>query len=703
MSNANGFSPPTTLPVKPEAIPAELKLHPRFLIWDWEYRPQNTKPWTKPPLNPRTGKKADATDQSNLASFDEALAACSVFNAAGVGFSLTAPFAGVDLDNCIRLIDGKMTLAPWAAEIIARFNTYTELSPSGKGVRIFCKATLPGAGLKYGFTDETGQECVIEVYSSGRYLTLTGWQLDASRLPSSIEDRQEQATALYADLRAKQQEKKQQQPQQPQHRQELEQHQGEQVEQQLPGEPGESFLTDDEVIQKASHAKNGERFRLLYSGAWKKAVREDGSHYPSQSEADQALCNMLAYWCNNDKEQIDRLFQQSGLMRDKWESHPYYAERTIENAIDATPEPYRPFAREQEEELAKLLAEEPAFFPSGGSLPVEGASTPPRRRRAYTFRELEALPPPKWLIHHHFTENSLVVLYGESGSLKSFTALDYGLCIATGTAYQDIYPVQQGAVVYICSEGWNGAAKRMRAWAAHHQQGIPDNFVVIPDAFDLMDGKEADEIIKLIKEALPTMPVLIIVDTLARNFGGGDENTQKDMNLFVRNLDYLRARTMATVMPIHHSGKDLAKRERGSSVLRGAADTRIELVRSGDLVTVSCQKQKDDEEFSPYTLKKMVVAGSVVLLKTDEAPCNEEPDKLTEDQIFEKVVEALESGNMTKEEIKSATKLSTRSINHAIPLLRKCNVIYDQQDGRSRKLALTETYAIAFEQMKGSA
>jgi len=70
-----------------------------------------------------------------------------------------------------------------------------------------------------------------------------------------------------------------------------------------------------------------------------------------------ALCCLLAFWTGGDHQQIDRLFRQSGLLRDKWDEVHYadgstYGEKTIERAVASISEFYDPDTRETATESA---------------------------------------------------------------------------------------------------------------------------------------------------------------------------------------------------------------------------------------------------------------------------------------------------------------------------------------------------------------
>ena len=140
---------------------------------------------------------------------------------------------------------------------------------------------------------------------------------------------------------------------------------------------------------------------------------------------------------------------------------------------------------------------------------------------------------------------------------KSFVALDYALCIATGRPYLGRFESLRGSVLYIAGEGVSGLRNRVKAWLAHHEVVTPPrNFVFIPATFNLLDEAEIDEVIQIARDDLGQNPSLVVIDTLARNFGGGNENATQDMNLFITNLDRLKAEFGCTVLVVHHTGKD---------------------------------------------------------------------------------------------------------------------------------------------------
>ena len=263
--------------VNVDAIPQELRDLPQWVAWKFAQRDGNAKP-TKVPINAETGKAASSTDPATWTSFEKALVAYQSGHGDGIGFvfSTDDPYTGIDLDSCY---DEVGHMADWAENIVARLDSYTELSPSGRGLHIIIRGTLPGKGRRKG---------PMEMYSEGRYFTMTGASVDGES--AVIAERNDTLQAVYHEIFAEGDRK-------------------------LPSRQAQitrsNSESDDDLIKKAIGAKNGAKFQLLWQG--------DASGYESQSEADLALCNHLHYWTSGDTWRMDQLFRQSGLMRAKWD------------------------------------------------------------------------------------------------------------------------------------------------------------------------------------------------------------------------------------------------------------------------------------------------------------------------------------------------------------------------------------------------
>lgn len=208
---------------------------------------------------------------------------------------------------------------------------------------------------------------------------------------------------------------------------------------------------------------------------------------------------------------------------------------------------------------------------------------------------LAGLKPIEWRIRDILTDYSLYYNFGDPGHFKTFIELDRLLSIASGIDYHG-HPVKQGTVFYICGEGWQGIGRRIAAWhIAHDTKSADVPFFVSKTPTQLMDL----EAIQDVRRAVDIMakrygpPAAVHIDTLARNFGEGDENATKDMNTAISNLDRAFGADFCRGLT-HHTGHGNKDRARGSIALHGAADGafRISLTDSGQIVT-ECKKLKD--------------------------------------------------------------------------------------------------------------
>lgn len=254
-----------------------------------------------------------------------------------------------------------------------------------------------------------------------------------------------------------------------------------------------------------------------------------------------------------------------------------------------------------------------------GSRPSTFPFTTPGSMRMFSTDEMMRLPPPTWLIDQIIPAGGLVGLYGPPGVKKSFVAADIALSVAAGGLWQG-HPVSQGYPLYVCAEGSAGMGKRIKGWLRYRKlkpsqaagawltQAVP----VYADS----DGMA--RVIERIEEA-EIVPDIIVIDTLARCFDG-DENQQADMGRFVAGVDRLRKEFDATVVVVHHTRLD-GDRERGNTAFRGAADCMLSLANRKGKLILSCNKQKDAEEFEDIELrtKPMPDEDTVVIVNESRA------------------------------------------------------------------------------------
>jgi phage/plasmid primase-like uncharacterized protein len=237
--------------------------------------------------------------------------------------------------------------------------------------------------------------------------------------------------------------------------------------------------------------------------------------------------------------------------------------------------------------------------------------------RRFQFRSAHSLiqEPPKanWLIKSYLDMGSLGVLFGEPGSMKSFLAMDMGYCIATGREWHGFPVRKSGPVFYIAGEGFAGLSKRLRAWSLANSVDLKKvPFFVSDRPAQLLDQNSNVQVIQSIDELKNQhgQPVFVIIDTLNRNFGPGDENKTEDMTAFINNIDVaIRLRYGCAVLIVHHSPLNDSMRARGASSLRGALDWEYRLTKhAGDTRRLIATKVKDYEpppeiQFKPRSIQ----------------------------------------------------------------------------------------------------
>jgi putative DNA primase/helicase len=282
----------------PLHIPKSLRELDRWVVWRRETRVDRV---VKVPVSAVSGARADVTDFACVCPLEQAQTFASKRrDIAGLGFAFfkTDGVVGIDIDGCVE--DGALTAN--AAAIVAAANTYTEFSPSGTGVKLFGFGTKPVGSRCRGKLPGTRG---IEIYDRDRFFTVTGQHVPGT--PACVNDCGSFVGALLRRLAPT---------------------------------PAPSFaavfganaaaiVDDDRLVERAKAAANGAKFNRLWQG-------DTSAHGGDHSDADLALCSLLAFWTRGDADRIDRLFRRSGLFRDKWDSArrgSTYGRITIQRAI----------------------------------------------------------------------------------------------------------------------------------------------------------------------------------------------------------------------------------------------------------------------------------------------------------------------------------------------------------------------------------
>lgn len=311
--------------VRHENVPAELKARDQWVCWRYEERDGRE---TKVPYDPKNWeRRASSTNAATWSTYSQALSATTTLLTPtppmdGIGYVFTAddPYLGVDLDECYHF--GK--LDPDEEEWVNALNSYTEVSPSGTGVKVIVRGKLPKDLERHSWGGNG-------IYEEGRFFTITGNVLDIyhSRITAIAPDVLNGLLGRWFP---------------PVTRHEWEE--------------AEERLTDSEVKRLSTIAANGDKFEDLYlNGKWQ-------GWYPSQSDADMGLIAMLSFYTGPVPRQLDRLFRTSALMRPKWDErrgNETYGERTINRALALREEYHEMGARTTEQAIhVDFVAEEPA-------------------------------------------------------------------------------------------------------------------------------------------------------------------------------------------------------------------------------------------------------------------------------------------------------------------------------------------------------
>ena len=295
---ANTDDRPRALSVQDAAIPEELKAINQWLVWKYVKdvdAETGEVSWDKPPVCAKNGRPGSSTNPQTWDTHQNAYNSYLELDYDGIGFALhcrngdEAKIVGIDLDKCRDPDTG--TIDEWAMDIIRAVDSYTEVSPSGRGIRMLLFGALPAHGRKKGH---------YENYETGRYVTITGHHLDGT--PQTILNRQDRLLVV--------------------HKRQF----GEKVKAPTSNgaKPHAVNLDDRELLERAFRSTSGIRIRALFNG--------DTTGYPSKSEADLALCNYLAFWFVKDANRMMQIITESGLYRSKWQREDY-RNRTIGKAI----------------------------------------------------------------------------------------------------------------------------------------------------------------------------------------------------------------------------------------------------------------------------------------------------------------------------------------------------------------------------------
>lgn len=557
------------LPVIPEEVPSALQSINRFVIWRAFTSGKPDGKAAKIPVDVHSGRKVDPFDPANQMNFYDAMEAYEAGAGDGIGIVLDGQpvstvadgsplfLVGVDLDNVFGSDEARMA----AMEIVDEVDSYTELSPSGRGVRIFCTSK---------HKPRSGQTKFGELYAEKRFLTITGHRIgfgkfaEATSAVSQIENRwwgkpttTNAAVIPFPDK-------------------------GVDLTRKLSGSDWTETTGNIARIRKVlewippdSHYEEVWRDCIwaLASLGWK-CGQQLAEEWSSGSEE---------HWCDDRgadaQNSICELFNsfdaEEGITPGTLFHHAY---------ANGMP---------RDKQQTGLAAPSPGIATGGFVL--------------LSRSDLDALPPMRWAIRGVLPETGLAAIYGEPGSGKSFLAIDLAAKLSAGLPDWFGHQVLQRDVVYAALEGGRGIQQRMAAWDSVNSVRA-DRIKFLLTGFTLLSEGDVSALATTVA-ANVTPGAVMIIDTLAQATPGADENAAKDMGLVLHAAQHIADAFKGLVILVHHKGKDSSKGLRGHSSLNAAMDAVINVER--DKLTdrrswrVTKMKDAEDGATGHFTLERV--------------------------------------------------------------------------------------------------
>jgi hypothetical protein len=547
-------------------VPSPIRDLPIFLCWRYEAQYEGDPKPLKTPYYPsggkRYGKQGSGEDRAKLTTYALAKAQAIKRGMSGIGIALLEGYdiVAVDVDNCV--VEGRLP-----QEVLDAIGmTYAEYSPSGRGVRALLRGNLgnhkaPTTLTEYGF----------EVFSTSGYVTLTGNMLGHVDLmdldnklapvpPKLLELCERRFGTRRTDAGAQ------------------------------PLSEADRFFNDVTPGLGLSVERMQELLGALDPDMGRDEWIRVGMALHHECEGDDTGFELWDDWSAGGAT-----YPGTEGLRTQWESFtrregsgrpPITMASVIKMVKEAGSEsPTRPTEAASADELSRVAAETAqSDAPYEGRFPVISAGELSRRK------------PTDWLIKGVLPRADLVVLYGASGSGKSFVGIDLMAAIARGVPWRE-RRVKKARAIIIAAEGGGGMGKRIEAYCQHHNVNADDlDIGVITAPPNFMEKGDITDLVRAITAAGGAD--VIMVDTFAQVTPGANENAAEDMGLALANARALRDATGAVVVLVHHAGKDTSKGSRGWSGIKAAADAEIEVIRHEDspVREIRISKMKDGDD-----------------------------------------------------------------------------------------------------------
>lgn len=539
--------------------PAALRELKQWLVWKFEPNPKPGKKDLKVPYYAKSGTKrgwmpgvrskkvgqGSAEELPLLVTFDEALAAAQERGMTGIGLAMVPgqPVTALDFDHCVA--DG--VIDPAVEALIV--GTYSEISPSGTGVRAFVLGDLGDRSDAHPEDGAFG----FETYTTSRFVTFTGDITEIAELTGS-ENTVAEPSQLLLDT--------------------CEKRFGPRVIRQISvgkSDKERVGLTDAQIAEVLKWVAVGDHNRWMAVGM--------AIHHETEGEGQ---------WLWDEWSQLGADYEGPDEIQYKWSTIGNYTgnEKTFWSVLREAQAQGCPV----DVDTASPDEFEALPMPVGGKFKITSDDD-------FAAQESNL----KWLVKGFLPKANLGVLFGESGSGKSFAMLDLSAAICRGLEFWNGHRVSKGRVLYVVAEGVSGFRQRIKAYC--HQQAIPR--IGMDVIYDITPNlTNVAQITDLISEIRQREPYdLIVMDTFAQVMAGADENNGLDVGNALAQCKRIANRCDAMVLLVHHSGKDASKGSRGHSSIKAACDVEIKVERSNDTRSITTSKMKDGVEGVGYLFK----------------------------------------------------------------------------------------------------
>jgi 5S rRNA maturation endonuclease (ribonuclease M5) len=306
---------------------------------------------------------------------------------------------------------------------------------------------------------------------------------------------------------------------------------------------------------------------------------------------------------------------------------------------------------------------------------------------------LLSVPDPTWIIDGWVIDDGASVWYGPPKVFKTFNVLDMALSVACGVPWRGNATVQQ-PVLYLLGEGMGTFKYRVHVWLAKRSEGRQAQFWTIPVGVPLSTPEGLTNALAAI-DSLPVRPGLIVVDTLNRHFGPGDENSSQDMTRFVQSVDALRSHTRAHIAVVHHSGKDAEKGARGSSALLGAVDNEFRITRTEgtQICRIECTAARHSDEPKPMTVELvkvevthpesgLVMSSLLPVLREDvDEPAKSKGPSQVYSGAYKDIIDALRNEPLTVVEVSAKIGVERSNAFKKLRNLERDGAVFARADG----------------------